>query len=199
MHANRLARVVVTAFVLAAVHASVSAAECKPDTTATANRNRTLFSGVAAFHFDEVGRSVSVNGTPASMIGGELGVALCRWPAYTVGLGGELLVDLTETSYIAPGSPDFHPPLSLQFSSISLTRRWRNPDIVHPMVSLRAGSVDAEYSYYHRVNGISELHVDGKSSAPFVAPAVGVEISLFKYVTAYIDAGHRFVGRLNFW
>jgi hypothetical protein len=128
MFANRLARVVITAFVLAAVHASVSAAECKPDTTATASRNRTLFSGVAAFHFDEVGRSVSVNGTPAS---------------------------------------------------------------------LRGGSVDAEYSYFHRVNGISESHVDGKSSAPFVAPAVGVEVSLFKYVTAYIDAGHRFVGRLN--
>jgi hypothetical protein len=171
-------------------------AECKPDTST--KRNRTLFSGITAFHFDYFGSSISVNDNKsASMFGGELALALCRWPAYTIGLGGDLLMDVVETSYIAPGSPDFHPSLSLSSSSVSLTRRWRNADIVHPLVSLRAGSVDAQYSYYHTVAGRTELHVDGASSAPFIAPMAGVEISLFKYMTIYLTAGDRIVGSLN--
>jgi hypothetical protein len=196
MVASRLARVAAATLTIAAAHPAVSAAECKPDTSA--NRARTLINGIAAFHFDYAGSTISVNDTKsASMLSGEMSLALCRWPAYTIGVGGETLMDMIETSYIAPGSADFHPSLSLSFSSVSLTRRWRNLDIVHPMISVRAGSVDAEYSYYHTVAGRAESHVDGKSSAPFVAPMAGVEISVFKYMTVYLNAGDRIVGSLN--
>jgi hypothetical protein len=83
------------------------------------------------------------------------------------------------------------------FAAFEVARRWRNTSIVHPMVWLRVGSVHAEYDYYHTVNGVSETHTDGTSTTHFVAPAVGAEVSLFKYMTAYAAVSRRFAGRLN--
>jgi hypothetical protein len=185
----------VAALAIGLCNASVSLAECKPDTAVS--KNRTLFSSVSALHFDYVGSGVVVNGKSSSTFGGELAIAVCRWPQYTMGLYGEELVDVIETSYIAPGSSNFHPSLTLEFGGVSLTRRWRRSDIVHPMVSVRAGSVDASYSYYHTSNGIAERHVDGRASAGFVAPEAGAEVSLFKYMTIYLTGGVRLVGHLD--
>ena len=194
MFASRSVHIVVTALTVLAVNASVSGAECKADTVTT---NKSLFTGIAAMHFDEFGGSIAVNGRSTSTIGGELALAVCRWPAYTLSVGGDFLAESLETEYIAPGSPNFHPPLSLGFASVALTRRWRNSEIVHPMASLRVGSASAEYSYFHRINGLTETHVDGTSSASFVAPSAGAEVSLFKYMTMYGAVGVRLVGRLD--
>jgi hypothetical protein len=195
MLATRLTRVAATAFALIAVAASTSAAECKSDTST--NRNRTLFSGISAFHVDEIGSSVRVNGQDRSTLGGEFALALCRWPAYTFGFGGGGTIESIETSYIAPGSTNFHPSLAVSEGWISVTRRWRLSDIVHPMASVRIGQITSNYPYYHRVDGISERHVDGSSSAMLVSPMAGVEVSLFKYVTAYLNAGPRIMGQLK--
>jgi hypothetical protein len=138
-----------------------------------------------------------VNGQDQSTLGGELAFALCRWPGYTFGLGGVGTVDAIETSYIAPGSPDFHPSLAVSEAWVSVTRRWRLSEIVHPMASIRVGSIESSYAYYHRVNGVTEHHIDGLSSALAVVPTVGAEVSLFKYVTAYANAGPRLMGRLH--
>ena len=195
MLATRLANVGTAAFVLIALTASTSAAECKPDTAT--NRNRTLFSGISAFHFDESGSSVRVNGQDRSTLGGEFALALCRWPAYTFGLGGSGTIETIETSYIAPGSTSFHPSLAVNEGWVSITRRWRRSDIVHPMASIRVGQISSNYPYYHRVDGITERHVDGSSSVMLVSPMAGVEVSLFKYVTAYLNAGPRIMGQLK--
>jgi hypothetical protein len=185
----------VAMLVAVAVKAPVLWAECKTDTMP--QKNKTLFTGIAALHFDYAGSSMTVNSAPVSMFGGDLSIAVCRWPAYTFGLGGEIIAEPVTTSYVAPGSTDFHPALSVGFSSVSVTRRWRNTEIVHPMLVVRAGSVDTEYSYYRFSAGQDEWRVDGKSSAPFIAPAAGVEVSLFKYMSVYMVAGARVVGRLE--
>lgn len=65
------------------------------------------------------------------------------------------------------------------------------------MVSVRVGSVTAEYRYFHRVDGLTEMHTDGKSTATFVAPMVGAEVAVFKYMTLYGGAGARMLGRLR--
>ena len=191
MFVQRLA----AATVLVAVTASVSAAECKSDTAT--HRNRTLFSGISAMHFDELFGSIRVNGQDRSTLGGELAFALCRSPAYTFGLGGGGTAERIETPYIAPGSTDFHPSLAVTESWVSVTRRWRLSEIVHPMASIRIGSIESSYTYYHRVNGISEEHVDGASHSFLVTPMAGVEVSLFKYMTGYLNVGPRLMGRLN--
>lgn len=195
MFARHPIRIAVAALTIVAARTSVSTAECKPDTAA--NQNRTLFSNVAALHFDEAGGSITINGRSSSTIGAELAIAVCRWPGYSFSIGGESLAEAIETGYIAPGSTTFHPDLSLDFASVALTRRWRNSEIVHPMVSVRVGSVTAEYRYFHRVDGLTETHIDGKSTATFVAPMVGAEVALFKYMTLYGGAGMRMVGRLQ--
>jgi hypothetical protein len=195
MFAGHPIRIALAALVIIVVRGSVSEAECKPDTAA--NKNRTLFSSLAALHFDESGGSITINGRSTSTFGGEVAIAVCPWPGYSFSIGGESLAEAIETGYIAPGSTNFHPDLSLDFASVALTRRWRNSQIVHPMVSVRVGSVTAEYRYFHRVDGLTETHTDGKSTATFVAPMVGAEVAVFKYMTLYGGAGVRMIGRLQ--
>ena len=98
----------------------------------------------------------------------------------------------TRTSFVAPGSV-YHPQLIMTHSGWQLTRRWRNHEIFHPMVSLENGSVRGECAWVH--NGVD---VDtGASRATYVTPSVGGEVSLFKYMTMYLTVGRRMVGEIK--
>ena len=61
------------------------------------------------------------------------------------------------------------------------------------MVSLEVGSIQGEYTWIH--NGV--LVDTGASHATYVTPSVGGEVSLFKYMTAYLTLGYRMVGQIK--
>jgi hypothetical protein len=194
MLADRLVQAA-AAMMLIAAASSAAVAECKPDTAA--NHDRTLVSGISALHVDELWASIRVNSQDRRTGGAEFGLALCRWPAYTFGVGAGGTVDHFGTSYIAPGSADYHPNLEITEAWLSVTRRWRLSAIVHPMASVRIGSIMSSYPYWDRVKGPSVRHVDGLSRALLIVPTAGVEASVFKYMSVYVNAGPRLTGKLN--
>jgi hypothetical protein len=66
------------------------------------------------------------------------------------------------------------------------------------MLALSSGTVKTFYPYRHRLpDGTWETHIDDLSRATYVAPAVGFEASLFKYLTAYLQVGSRWVGNVT--
>ena len=66
--------------------ASVSRAECSKDTSST--KPRTLIHGIAAFHMDYGAGTSRIDGGSTTTLTGRLGMALCRWPDYTLTLLG---------------------------------------------------------------------------------------------------------------
>jgi hypothetical protein len=183
--------------VLLAAPIAVSRADCKADTTT--HKPATLFSRlrIAALHADEAASSATVNGESQPFGEFRLAVAFCNWPEYTLAAAGGGNVESIRTAYVEAGS-SFHPELNLTVGGLELQRRWRNAEIFRPMVAVGTGSVTAEYHYTHRhLDGTWETYREGHSSASYVTASVGAEAMLFKYVSAYVLVGQRWVGELR--
>lgn len=191
-------RLLASLLLLAAPVAS-AAAGCTKDTTKTASRTVFGTLPVAALHIDAAGGTASINGESHTISEGRLAIAFCRWPSYTVSLVRGSNGDIMTTDYIAAGSQTFHPDLFTRWSGVELQKRWRDSSIFHPMVSLAVGRLSTVYWYSHRAtsDGIWEHREEGASSARYFAPAAGVEMSLFKYMTSYLLVGFRHVGTLD--
>ncbi|HVE36131.1 MAG TPA: hypothetical protein VNC18_21365 [Gemmatimonadaceae bacterium] len=177
-------------------------AGCKKDTLSTgpAPAPRTLFSSmrVAALHLDENGGSAIMNGRSQQIIEARIAIAFCRWPSYTLSAIGGSHMDSPTTSYLASGSETFHPGLHADWGGFELQKRWRDSSILHPMVSVAFGGLTTSYQYTHReTSGAVEYRTEGESTATYFAPAAGVEVSLFKYMTSYLLLGVRQVGALD--
>ena len=173
-------------------------AGCTKDTSSA--RPRTLFSNmhVAALHFDENGGSANMNGQTQPVIEARIAIAFCRWPSYTLSAIGGSHVTSPTTSYLASGSQTFHPPLHADWGGFELQKRWRDSSIFHPMVSIAFGGLTTSYQYAHReTSGSVEYRTEGESTAAYLAPSAGVEVSLFKYMTSYLLLGLRRAGELD--
>jgi hypothetical protein len=168
-------------------------AGCAHDTTA--REPRTLFQsvGVAAFHLDNAAGEAPIAGKSAQVVEFKIGIALCRWPTLTVSAVGSGSILFDAPGYTAPGSNGFHPDLVIESNGIEVQRRWRDSSIFHPMLSIATGSIHAEYRYSRRdASGAWQPQVDGASSGRYFMPAIGMEASLFKYLTMYGNVGARF-------
>ncbi len=190
-------RVLCSLLLLAAPLAS-SVAACTKDTSATASR--TLFSNlrIAALHFDETGGSAIRNGESTGILEARIAIAFCRWASYTAAFVSGTHRNPPTTSYVASGSQTYHPPLYADWTGVELQKRWRDSSIFHPMVSVGVGQLRTLYHYSHRdASGNIEYRTEGASDATYFAPSVGVEASLFKYMTSYLLLGVRKVGALD--
>ena len=183
---------------LAALPLASATAGCTKDSTRAAPT--TLFGRlpIAALHLDAAGGSAMVGGESRSIVSSRLAIAFCRWPSYSVAAVGGSHATYPTTDYIASGSQSYHPELYANWSAIELQKRWRDSSIVRPTISVAYGEMSTEYRYSHRLaSGTWEDRQEGASSATYLASAVGVEVSLFKYMTSYLLVGARKVGALN--
>jgi hypothetical protein len=186
-------RIALIALIALAMVPMKAYAGCAHDTTA--REPRTLFRGigVAALHVDQGAGSAPVAGRPEHVMEFKMGIALCRWPSFTLSAVGSESIVLAAPGYVAPGSSTFHPDLFVESNGIELQRRWRDSSIFHPMLSFATGSIHAEYRYSRRdESGVWRSQVDGASTGRYFMPAVGMEASLFKYMTMYGNVGARF-------
>jgi hypothetical protein len=79
-----------------------------------------------------------------------------------------------------------------------IEKRWRDSSIFHPMITLGIGTVKAEYLYTHRRADGTWDHVIETPGAASVYPlALGLEASVFKYVSIYTLMGVRRAGNLS--
>jgi hypothetical protein len=183
---------------LIAVPLATAAAGCTDSTTAA---ERTLFGRMKlrAVHFDVAGGAAQFNGDTHPLTEGKLAIAFCRWPSYTAALVGGSNADFMRTSYIAPGSQNFHPNLYATWAGFEIQKRWRDSSIFHPLVSLAIGQFATGYRYAFSETASSnwEDREEGAATATYFAPAVGVEMSLFKYMSGYMLVGARKVGALD--
>jgi len=184
---------------LVAAPLASAAAGCTKDTAQAAAR--TFFGNLhlAALHVDENGGSAIMNGKSEPVFELRLALAPCRWPSYTMSIVGGSHVANPATSYIASGSPGYHPRLNASWSGVELQKRWRDSSMLHPMISFAVGRLRTAYKYsVHRIATDSmEYHTEGAASATYFTPAAGVEMSLFKHVTTYLLVGARKVATLE--
>jgi hypothetical protein len=167
-------------------------ADCKTDTTTAPSGS--LFHGIAALHLDAGAVSAPISGQAGGYSEGKLGIAICRWPAWTLAVVGSSNVEPWPTSYVAKEAATLHPNLFVTTSGFELERRWRIAKIVHPMIVAGAGTLESNYRYVYRDQGIVGYPREGVSSATYGMAALGLEVSLFKYMTTYALLGSRIVG-----
>jgi hypothetical protein len=184
---------------LLALITSAAFAVCKTDTSA-AKQQRTLASSlhIAALHLDTGGGSFAANGALEGMTESRLALAICDWPSYTIALNLSVASTSFPTAYTLPGSNGFRPDLYVSTSGWEIEKRWRDSSIFHPMVVFGTGTVRAQYHY--TLITPTKTFDDSKeepAAARYYMPAVGLEATLFKYVTIYTILGARFAGRMN--
>jgi hypothetical protein len=128
-----------------------------------------------------------------------LSMASCRWPEYTLAVvsrghpfavkTGERVVDgVSSARYVQLGSTGYE-----------IQRRWRDSSVFHPIVGFGVGSTKARNYFYTRATATSygkyEYTEEGRSM--YYDPSVGLEASLFKYVTMSAIVGSRCGGNMN--
>lgn len=172
-------------------------ASCSADTT-TAKQPRTLLGKlpIAALHIDETAGTAPVNGESSNLIEVRFSFAHCRLPSITLTAMAHVHVTPQLTTY-SVGSNGFHPKLSVEGSGWELAKRWRDSSIFHPMLALGVGSLTARYSYYLTNSSGSSIYKDERSSTTYYTPSIGIEASLFRYVSLYTLIGSRFAGDVN--
>jgi hypothetical protein len=84
-------------------------------------------------------------------------------------------------------------------SGYEIQRRWRDSSVFHPIVGFGIGSAKARNYIYTQATTTSygryQYTEEGRST--YYEPSVGLEASLFKYVTMYAIVGSRFGGNMN--
>ena len=182
---------------IAALVSAALIASCTPDSVP---QPRSLFSWlpIKAFHFDEAGGTAPINGKSDEIAEFRVSLASCRWPAYTLTAVSSFHTHAMRTKNVLLGTATYDRWLYVNTSGWELERRWRDSSIFHPMVSFAIGSLRAENRYSRRLPaGTWDRQTDPPTTTTYYAPAVGIEASVFKYMTMYALVGSRFAGSIE--
>lgn len=169
-------------------------AGCRADSSATTPRTLADAAHIAAFHVDEGGGSARVNGVGRDLMEMRIGVALCWWPDLTLMAVNGMHMEGITTTYVSPRADGFHPALWVSSDGFEVQRRWRGNSIFHPMASLGMGTLHTQYHGGYSQDGAWAAVDESERSTRYYTPAIGLEASLFTYVTVYGLFGSRFAG-----
>ncbi|MDB4909044.1 MAG: hypothetical protein JWO05_3828 [Gemmatimonadetes bacterium] len=116
-------------------------------------------------------------------------------PNWTIAFATSAVLVGDTTSYIAPGSVDYHPQLTSVTAGVEVQRRWRRGSIFVPVASLGAGTLGNSYSYYeYPKSGGAIAHNDEEHRTSYQQLAGGVEVVLQAYLRASFLVGYRQAG-----
>lgn len=177
--------------------ALAAAIACSKDTVP---QPRSLFSGViSALHVDEGSGNATVKGEDRQLTEFRLSIAACRFPGYTLGLVAAGHVRSVRTGDRVVGGVTSNRYAQIFSSGYEIQRRWRDSSVFHPMVGFGMGTMHVDNYYYTRGTADTYPTYDytehGRST--YYAPSVGLEASLFKYMTIYAIVGSRYAGNVN--
>lgn len=178
---------------IAAVAAAVLLAACTRDTTP---QPRSLFGflPIKALHLDDGGGYAPVQGKLGEINEFRLALAFCQWPNVTFVTGGMVHTKPTISENVDVGSGRFDRYLYTSTFGWEIQRRWRDSAMVRPILSFAFGKLFADNQYSPR-SGPSLSHNEPLVVTSYYTPAVGAEISIFKYMTFYSLAGRRYAGQ----
>jgi hypothetical protein len=128
-----------------------------------------------------------------------LSIAACRFPGYTLGLVAAGHPRSIRTGERVVGGISSNRYAQISSSGYEIQRRWRDSSVFHPMVGFGIGAMRVDNYYYTRATANTYATYDYTEHArsTYYAPSVGLEASLFKYMTMYAIVGSRYGGNID--
>jgi hypothetical protein len=174
-----------------------AAVACSPDTTP---QPKTLFSGlpIKALHFDQGGGNGPIRGKQVGLIEARVSIAICRWPEYTLSAVAAGHLDVASTGQMEIAGVTYDQYMHATSAGYELQRRWRDSSVFHPLVGFGIGRMSVwNYSTSRGANGFQNYTYEDRAHSTYYAPSVGIEASLFKYMTMYAIVGARYAGDIH--